>query len=406
MKNQMMRVSLLGVAGATFLTLNGMTVQAAVPSMNGILKSTVTLEQSNDTTKTNSDDNATAVEAAVDTTLAALSAVSEEEEAKKKEDLISNLNYDCLGIAKVDNYLNIRKKPSETSQVIGKLPKHAGCDVLKIRKDGWAKITSGGVTGYVMSSYLVTGEEAEAFALEVGTKMATVKTETLNVRFLPSTDSAKYTLVPIGEELEVEKEKISASYMENFIGKHFSKKDEKALIKDVDTTAMDDQLDDWYCVSIDNEKVFVSKEFVTISYQLDKAVSATELKKEGTKEVSSVRAQMVEYAKQFLGNPYVWGGTSLTNGTDCSGFVMRIYEHFGYGIPRDSRSQAAYCTSISASQLKPGDLLFYGNGSTISHVAMYIGNGLVIHASTEKTGIKISNAFYRTPMKIGRVIND
>lgn len=404
MKNQMMKVSLLGVAGATFLTFNGMTVEAAVfPTGNTYVKTVATVEQSDDTTV--NDDNSV-VEAAGDSTLAVLSAVSEDEEAKKKEDLISNLKYDCLGIANVENYLNIRKKPSETGKVIGKLPKYAGCDILKTTKDGWSKIKSGKVTGFVKSSYLVTGEEAEELALKVGNKMATVQTQTLNVRFLPSTDSAKYTLVPIEEEMEVTKEKISAAYMEKFLEKHFSKKSEKELIKDVDVDAMKNQLDDWYCVSIDDEKVFVSKEFVTISYQLDKAVPVEELKKEGTKEVSSVRAQMVEYAKQFLGNPYVWGGTSLTNGADCSGFVMRIYEHFGYSIPRNSRSQAAYCRSISASQLKPGDLIFYGNGSTISHVAMYIGNGLVIHASTEKTGIKISNAFYRTPMKIGRIIND
>lgn len=404
MKNQMMKMSLLGVAGATLLTFNGMTVEAAVlQTGNAYTKTVATIENSDDST---TDDNSSVVEAAGNSTLAVLSAVSEEEEMRKKEDLISNLNYDCLGIANVDNYLNIREKPSETAKVIGKLPKNAGCDVLKTTKDGWAKIKSGNVTGYVSSSYLVTGEEAEELALEVGNKMAIVQTQTLNVRFLPSTDSAKYTLVPIGEELEVVKEKISATYMEKFLKKNFSNKSEKKLIKDVDITAMEEQLDDWYCVSIDDEKVFVSKEFVTISYQLDKAVSVEELKTEGTKEVSSIRAQMVEYAKQFLGNPYVWGGTSLTNGTDCSGFVMRIYEHFGYAIPRNSRSQAAYCTSISSSQLKPGDLIFYGNGSTISHVAMYIGNGLVIHASTEKTGIKISNAFYRTPMKIGRVIND
>lgn len=404
MKNQIMKASLLGVAGAAILTLNGATANAAVfPMEHTYVKTVATVEQTDDTTGDNSN---SLVEAAGKSTLAALTAVSEDEEAKKREDLISNMKYECLGIANVDNYLNIRKKPGETSKVIGKLPKHAGCDVLKTTKDGWSKIKSGKVTGYVKSSYLVTGTEAEELALKVGNKMATVQTQTLNVRFLPSTDSAKYTLVPIGEEMEVTKEKISASYMDTFLEKHFSKKSEKELIKDVDTTAMKEQLDDWYCVSIDDEKVFVSKEFVTISYQLDKAVPVEELKKEGTKEVSSVRAQMVEYSKQFLGNPYVWGGTSLTNGTDCSGFVMRIYEHFGYAIPRNSRSQAAYCKSISASELKPGDLIFYGNGSTISHVAMYIGNGMVIHASTEKTGIKISNAFYRTPMKIGRVIND
>ena len=115
---------------------------------------------------------------------------------------------------------------------------------------------------------------------------------------------------------------------------------------------------------------------------------------------------MVAYAMQFLGSPYVYGGTSLTHGTDCSGFTQGIYAHFGYSIPRTSSAQAGATRTISASQAKPGDLFFYGNGSSVSHVAMYIGGGQVIHASSARTGIKISNSNYRTPIKVGRVIND
>ncbi len=122
--------------------------------------------------------------------------------------------------------------------------------------------------------------------------------------------------------------------------------------------------------------------------------------------MSGVRAQMVAYAKQFLGNPYVWGGTSLTNGTDCSGFTMGIYRKFGYSLPRVSRGQASVGRSINSASVKPGDLVFYGSGSYISHVAMYIGNGQVIHASTTRTGIKISNMFYRSPIKIVSIVNN
>ena len=108
---------------------------------------------------------------------------------------------------------------------------------------------------------------------------------------------------------------------------------------------------------------------------------------------------------QFLGNRYVYGGTSLTNGIDCSGFTMRIYERFGYSIPRTSSAQSSYFRKISSSEAKPGDLFFYGSGGKVSHVAMYIGNGKVIHASSARTGIKISNAFYRSPIKVGRILN-
>ena len=100
---------------------------------------------------------------------------------------------------------------------------------------------------------------------------------------------------------------------------------------------------------------------------------------------------VVAYAKQFLGNPYVYGGSSLTNGTDCSGFTMSVYAHFGYSLNRSSYTQVYNGKSVSLSALLPGDLLFYKyNSSTISHVAMYIGGGQIIHASTEETGIIIS----------------
>lgn len=332
------------------------------------------------------------------------SAEADETEEVNVRDLISNLNYDRLGIAKVDNWLNIRKKPSMDGKIVGKLPKNAGCNVYSI-KNGWAKIKSGNVTGYVSSEYLVLDEEAESYALEVGTLVATVQTTTLNARFVPSTDSAKYTLVPEGEDLEVYREDLTSGFVKKFVKKYFSGED-KQYIEQVDKEAMYEQLDDWLCVRIDNERVFIAKEFVTISYQLKKAVKVEQLSENKSAGVTSARVSMVEYAKQFLGNRYVWGGTSLTSGTDCSGFTMSIYAHFGYSIPRTSSAQAGYTRTVSSSEARPGDLFFYGKGGSVSHVAMYIGSGLVIHASNERDGIKISNAFYRTPIKVGRVIHD
>ena len=120
---------------------------------------------------------------------------------------------------------------------------------------------------------------------------------------------------------------------------------------------------------------------------------------------SAVRTAIVAYAKQFLGNPYVYGGTSLTNGADCSGFTMRIFEHFGVSTGRTSRDQASNGKQISLSEIQPGDLLFYASGKTINHVALYIGDGKIIHASTSKTGIIISNAYYRTPEKAVTFLN-
>lgn len=117
-----------------------------------------------------------------------------------------------------------------------------------------------------------------------------------------------------------------------------------------------------------------------------------------------LRDDMVSYALQFVGNPYVYGGTSLTNGTDCSGFTMGIYKNFGMSISRTSREQATNGKSIRSSELKKGDLVFYASGGRINHVAMYIGNGKIVHASNSRTGIIVSNMNYRTPYKYVSII--
>ncbi len=312
-----------------------------------------------------------------------------------------NLNYDRLGIANVDTYLNVRSKANTSAKIVGKMTKHSGCHIYSIKK-GWAKIVSGKVKGYVKAEYLVTDEEAEEMAMKVGKKVATVNEEGLRVRALPSTDAAIYSVLSKDEDFVIHKEKLTAEWLEKFIKKHVKKKQ----VKRVDMNIVEQDLENWVCISVDNEYAFVAKDYIDISYKLNRAVKIGELATDGSGGVSSTRASLVEYAKQFLGNRYVYGGSSLTNGTDCSGFSMRVFEHFGIGLPRTSGSQAASSRSISSSEAKPGDLFFYGGGGHVSHVAIYIGSGMVIHASNPSSGIKISNAYYRSPIKIGRVISD
>ena len=405
MNSHIVKLSALGLAGMMMIPGTSFEAQAkqkVLTETNSVAGVALSIDEyTTSNTSVEETDGTSMIEASGDAALAAVNTVVAEE-------VVLNIKYDRLGIADVDKSLNVRAKASESAKIIGKMATNSACNIEKVTKSGWAKIQSGGLDGYVKAEYLIMDEEAEELAFEVGKKIATVQTTTLNARFLPSTQSGKYTLIPVDEELEVVRENISEEYVSNFIEKHFTDKKTKSLIADVDREAMKSELKDWICVSIDGEKVFVAKEFVKISYDLERAVSIeTESDEVNAKNgTSSVRLSMVSYAKQFLGNPYVYGGTSLTNGTDCSGFVMRIYEHFGYGLPRNSASQAAATRTISSSEAKPGDLFFYGYGSSVSHVAMYIGSGMVIHASTERTGIKISNAFYRTPIKVGRVIND
>ncbi|MCD7826876.1 MAG: NlpC/P60 family protein [Clostridiaceae bacterium] len=327
-------------------------------------------------------------------------AASKEQKEKEKK-IKLNLKYDKLGIADVDTYLNVRKTASESGKIIGKMTKNTGCNVISVKK-GWAKIESGSVRGYVKAEYLITGEAAEKKALKVATLKAVVKTETLNVRFLPTTDSRIYDQLSEDEDYTVEKENLTKDYIKTYISKYCSKKD----VSEVDLSEMYDDLDNWVMLSIDNEKMFVSKDFVSLKYKLNRAVTIKQEKKKSSgtsSDSSSTASSIVDYAMQFLGNRYVWGGTSLTNGTDCSGFTMSIYSHFGYSLPRTSSAQAAATKTVSSSDVQVGDLFFYGSGS-VSHVALYIGNGQIIHASNARDGIKISNAYYRKPIKIGRVM--
>ena len=276
--------------------------------------------------------------------------------------------YTNLGIANVEETLNVRETPSADSSMVGKMPKNAAGEILETL-DGWYKIQSGDVTGYVSADYLITGEEAAARAEEVKQTIATVKTPTLNVREEPNTECSILALMPQGEELNV---------LEDLSG--------------------------WVKVDLDNTNGFISKDYVDISVQLPKAMTMTEVRYGNG--VSDVRVDLIPYATQFVGNPYVWGGTSLTNGADCSGFTLSIFAKYGVYLPHSSKAQANCGTRISASEAKPGDLFFYGSGSSISHVAIYIGNGQIVHASSKKTGIKISNAFYRSPICVTRVLGD
>ena len=323
---------------------------------------------------------------------------------KKKEisHLKLNLKYDRLGVARVDSYLNVRNKPGEDSKVVGKMTKNSGCNIYKVNK-GWAKIISGKVKGYVKASYLIKDKQAEEFAKKIANLRISVNTETLNVRYLPSTDARIYDQISEEDEYDIYKRDLTKTWLKKYVSKHCKKYD----LKNIDIKEMYNNLENWMCISIDNEKAFVSRDFVKVTFNLDRAVS---INKSGlTSKTSSGSSDspnltnMVNYAMQFLGNPYVWGGTSLTNGADCSGFVMRIYEHFGYSLPRTSSAQAGATKTVSSGDVRPGDLFFYGSGG-VSHVAMYIGNGQIIHASNPRTGIKISSAYYRTPIKIGRVI--
>ena len=276
--------------------------------------------------------------------------------------------YTNLGVANVEDHLNIRESTDDSSKIVGKMSANAGCEVLEI-VGGKAHITSGSVEGYVSMDYLLTGKAALNRAESIVKNLATVTADGLKVRSEASTESEVVGMVAYGEELEVLQEQ-----------------------------------DGWVKVSYDEESAYVSADYVTVGKKLKTALNMTEfLYGEG---VSDVRVELCEYAKQFIGNPYVWGGVSLTKGADCSGFVLSVYQKFGISLPHSSRAQANMGRAISMSEAKPGDLVFYSKGGRINHVAIYIGGGQVCHASSPKTGIKVSGAYYRSPAKVVRILQD
>lgn len=322
----------------------------------------------------------------------ALVQAAKEEAVKKEEEYFTS-----LVIADVNDYVNVRDLPSETDgEIVGKLYDNSVGHFIE-EENGWYKITSGNCTGYVKGEYCVTGEDAIALAKEVGVRIATVNTTTLKVREEASQESSVLGLVPMADELVVTEE-----------------------------------LDGWVKVDIEEGFGYVSTDYVELSTEFVEAESKEEEEARLEKErrareeanAAAARAQasrggtayrpadpvtqvsgsgtgvdVANYALQFVGNPYVYGGTSLTNGTDCSGFVMRVYENFGVSLPRTSASQRGSGYDVgSIDNAIPGDIVCYSG-----HVAIYIGNGQIVHASTAKTGIIVSNATYRQPLCVRRI---
>lgn len=266
--------------------------------------------------------------------------------------------YNNVGVAKVENHLNIREGAGTDTKLVGKLPKNGACEILEEEGD-WLHIKSGEVEGYVHKDYMYTGMEARLVAEQVVETVAVATSGGLRVRKGPSTDSEIITQMGEGEALEV----VEAG-------------------------------EEWIEVLVDAETAYISAEYAEVKRELQTAVTITEfLYGEG---VTDVRMELCEYAKQFVGNPYVYGGTSLTNGADCSGFTLTLMGKYGVKLPHSARAQSKMGTHVDLEDIRPGDLVFYSSEGSVNHVALYIGNNQVVHASNPKNGIRLSKLHYRT----------
>lgn len=304
--------------------------------------------------------------------------------------------YDNLVIFKKSGYMNVRSTPENKGDdnVIGKLTSKAAGDIIETL-DGWYKIKSGTVTGYIAADpeLIATGQEAKDLAMQNATQMAIITTDVLNVRVEPNTDSKIWTQIVKDERYPV------VDQQDGWVQIDLGSVDAEDGSQDGDEKA--------YISTRDNN--------VEVRYALNEAIKFTPAKDSssgassdgsGSSTKQSRRSQLVNYALQFVGNRYVWGGTSLTNGVDCSGFTMRVMEKFGVSLPHYSGSQAQMGKKVTSATMKPGDLIFYaGSNGKVKHVAIYIGNGRIVHAASRRSGIKTSTWNYRTPVAIRSMLD-
>ena len=341
-----------------------------------------------------------------------------------------------LIIADVTNYVNIRSMPSEEGEILGKLyddsvgRKHG-------EENGWYYIESGSVKGYVKGEFVLTGEEAEVRAREVGTRLAEVTTTTLKVRKEATTESIVLGLVPDGDILNVLEEvegwvKVDVEDGPGFVSTDYvtvytenveaeSREEEAARLKKEEEerkraeAAAKEALKQQQAANKPASKPSQSVSSTGNSSGSNNENSASNAgsgtgagmnngsnSNVGTDNGSStdLGRQIADYAMKFIGNPYVYGGTSLTNGADCSGFVQSVYKHFGITLPRTSGEQGKSGRAVEdLANARPGDLVWYSG-----HIGIYIGNGKIVHASNPKNGIITSDATYRTILGIRRIV--
>ena len=293
-------------------------------------------------------------------------------------------------ITQVKDYLNVRNQPNLEGEVLGKMYNNSVGTVIE-ELDGWYQITSGNVTGYIKSEYVITGEEAEILAKEIAKPTATVRTETLRIREDASTETRILGLIGEGEELTVIEEKDGWVQVSVEEGNGW-----------VSTEYVELRTDFTYAESKEEEEERLAKEKAAREEAQKKAAAA---KKQQTAAAPGNNAgtangnAVVAFASQFVGNPYVYGGTSLTNGADCSGFVMSVYANFGVSLPHSSSAMRSVGYGVSLEDAQPGDIICYSG-----HVAIYCGNNTIVHASTRATGIKYTSpANYRNIICVRRI---
>ena len=327
-----------------------------------------------------------------------------------------------LAVAQVDSYLNVRNQPDMEGEVVGKLYRDSVGEIIGEEEGGWLKITSGSVEGYIKAEYALRGEEGAAKAEEVGVRQAKVEADALRLREEATTESGIIRLLPQEEVVQVEQElegwlKVDAGAQQGYVSADYvdvytvhpvaesreeeeerlRREEEERLAAEAAARAQAE------AEALAKRPLQENSNAANSSAQTNRGNSGGQQKPGtggGAQESSGLGQQIANFALQFVGNPYVYGRTSLTNGADCSGFVMSVYQNFGISLPRTSGEQGQCGTDVGGlGNAKPGDLVSYSG-----HIGIYIGNGQIVHASSAKTGIKVSNASYRPILSVRRIV--
>ncbi|MBR4084114.1 MAG: C40 family peptidase [Lachnospiraceae bacterium] len=309
-----------------------------------------------------------------------------------------------FAIAQVNDYVNVRSLPCTDGEVVGTLVNNAVAEIQATAGENgdWFQIVSGNLTGYIKAEYFLFGEEADILLEQSVCTYATILADQLNVRKEASSSAQKSGYLKTGEQvlvLEDLGEWLLIRYtdtIDGYIAKEYTQLTESYIYaQSIEEAKEEKALYNTRRSRIQTTR-YVKPENTNITFPVTTYTSNEELRK-----------AIVENAMQYLGNKYVHGGNSLQTGTDCSGFTMLLFAEYGYSISRTPQGQLEKAgRSIDYSEIQPGDIICYtSNGSTCTHVALYIGDGQIIHAANSRKGVVIYNADYDTIMGIKNVID-
>ncbi len=314
--------------------------------------------------------------------------------------------YADLAIADVTNYVNVRTEPDTSGDIVGKIYDGAVAQILSVvaGEDGeWFQVVSGNVEGYIKSEFFLYGDAAAAVIEDYVTRYATVAVDRLNVRREPDIESSRIGYIDSGERVKIVEDQgdwLKVQYTQDHQGyvaaEYVTVSEEFTYAKTLEEEARE----------LEEKKALKARQDQTEAQAAENTEAAQQPVNADISTDSDLRRQIVDDAMQYLGNRYIHGGQTLSGGTDCSGFTSLIYADFGYSISRTPGGQLSGAgRAVDYSEAQPGDIICYGSRGKCTHVALYIGDGQIIHSANSRKGVIIGQADYDTILGVRNVID-